>query len=156
MHVISRKPFNDAARDYPNDRIAIEEKADSLFGEASFLSEICNIADYEDALALMDELIDDYENNRPLIELLSNSIQRWEDRSEVFSEFNERINSEDPAVATLRLLMSQYQLGGSDLPEIGSKSLVSKILNQCGRQLTRQHIAALSERFEISPALFFK
>ncbi len=25
MHVISRKPFNDAARDYPNDRTAIED-----------------------------------------------------------------------------------------------------------------------------------
>jgi HTH-type transcriptional regulator/antitoxin HigA len=55
----------------------------------------------------------------------------------------------------LRLLMDQYGFGVADLTEIGRKSLVSKILNERGRQLTRQHIDALSKRFGISPALFF-
>jgi len=52
-------------------------------------------------------------------------------------------------------LMDQHELGVADLPEIGSKSLVSKILNERDRQLTRQHIDALSRRINISPALFF-
>lgn len=51
--------------------------------------------------------------------------------------------------------MDQNDLGVADLPEIGSKSLVSKILNARDRRLTRQHIDALSKRFNISPALFF-
>ncbi len=51
--------------------------------------------------------------------------------------------------------MEQHGLGVADLPEIGSKSLVSKILNGRGRNLTRDRIAALSKRFSVSPALFF-
>ena len=51
--------------------------------------------------------------------------------------------------------MSQYHLKGEDLKnEIGSKSLVSMILNG-KRKLTTEHIQALSNRFNISPSLFF-
>jgi HTH-type transcriptional regulator/antitoxin HigA len=61
----------------------------------------------------------------------------------------------DAGIATLKLLMEQHNLGVADLPEIGSKSLVSKILNKKGRTLTKAHIVALSNRFGVSPALFF-
>ncbi len=135
--------------------LAIKEKAHSLFEEAGFLNEIRNDSDYKQALELMEELIEDYDDNRALIELLSHTINRWEESSEEFSEFNARVKEKDTPVAVLRLLMSQHKLGVADLPEIGSKSLVSKILNERGRQLTRQHIEALSQRFQISPALFF-
>lgn len=135
--------------------VTIKEKAHSLFEEASFLNEICNDSDYEQALALMDELIDDYDNNRALIELLSNTINHWEESSPEFTEFNTRISEQSTPVSVLRLLMNQHNLGVADIPEIGSKSLVSKILNERDRQLTRQHIEALSQRFQISPALFF-
>ena len=103
----------------------------------------------------MDELIDDHDNQVLLIELLSASIERWEDSNPDFDEFNQAIDSVDPALSVLRILMDQHSLGVADFPEIGSKSLVSKILNQRDRQLTRQHIDALSKRFNISPALFF-
>lgn len=102
----------------------------------------------------MEELIDEYDNQQVLIELLTGSIKCREDESDDFSEFNARIKSGDPAISILRLLMDQYNLGVADLPEIGSKSLVSKILNQ-HRPLTRKHIDLLSKRFNISPALFF-
>lgn len=131
------------------------KKAHSLFEEASFLNEIHNNSDYEKALALMEDLIEDYDNQRSLIELLAGSIARWEESSDEFAEFNARIAQQDGAVSVLRLLMDQHQLGVADLPEIGSKSLVSKILNERDRQLTRQHIEALSHRFGISPALLF-
>ncbi len=49
--------------------------------------------------------------------------------------------------------MEQYGLGEADLPEIGSKSLVSKILRG-NRNMTSKHIEALSQRSEISPATF--
>jgi len=58
-------------------------------------------------------------------------------------------------VDVLKLLMEQHHLGVADLPEIGSKSLVSKILNGRGRNLTKDHIDALSKRFSVSPAIFF-
>jgi len=134
---------------------AIKKKARDLFSEAAFISHISNDADYENALALMDELIEDYDANEPLIGLLSTSIERWENTADEFAEFNARIASMDGGVATLKLLMEQHKLGVADLPEIGSKSLVSKILNNRGRTLTKTHIAALSNRFGVSPALFF-
>lgn len=55
----------------------------------------------------------------------------------------------------LRLLIDQHGLGVADLPEIGSKSLVSRILNRKGYDLTRRHIEALAKRFSGIPALSF-
>lgn len=133
---------------------ALKNTAQQLSEQAGFLVEITSHEEYEEALVLMEELIDDYDNQLVLIELLTHSIARWEEGSDDFAEFNARINREDPAISVLRLLMDQHELGVADLPEIGSKSLVSKILNQ-HRQLTREHIEALSQRFKISPALFF-
>lgn len=54
----------------------------------------------------------------------------------------------------LYFLMEQHNLKQTDLPEIGSQSHVSKILNG-KRQLTRQQISALSKRFNMSPAIWY-
>lgn len=131
----------------------IKKKAHFLFAEASFISHINNEAGYEKALSLMDELIEDYDYNRPLIEILAVSIERWENESKEFREFNARIQALDSGSTVLKVLMDQYQLGVADFPEIGSKSLVSKILNN-KRRLTLDHIKALSKRFGIDPVLF--
>ena len=65
------------------------------------------------------------------------------------------ISSPDPAVSTLRVIIDQHGLSYSDLKEeIGSKSLVSQILKGT-RNLTRDHIAKLSQRFHVSAELFF-
>ena len=50
--------------------------------------------DYEQALALMDTLVDEYDANRQLIELLSISIEHWEERAEEFAEFNQAVAGE--------------------------------------------------------------
>ncbi len=134
--------------------VAIKDKARDLFLEAGFISHINSEEEYGQALALMDELIEDYDNQRSLIEVLSVSIARWEDTSQEFVEFNQRISELDGGVSVLKVLMEQHGLGVADLPEIGSKSLVSKIMNN-ERSLTRNHIEALSKRFGVSPALFF-
>ena len=133
---------------------AIKEQACELFNYAPFISHISNEADYAQALALMDELMEDYDNQKPLVGLLSASITRWEDTSPKFKSFNDRIEKLNGGIATLRVIMEQYNLGVADLPEIGSKSLVSRILSG-ERRLTRNHIEVLSKRFNISPALFF-
>ncbi len=57
-------------------------------------------------------------------------------------------------IRMLRLLMEQHKLKGTDFPEIGDKTLISKILNG-SRSLTKDHITKLAERFDISPVLFF-
>ena len=133
----------------------LKEKAVDLFSEARFIGRIHSEEDYAAALELMDELIEEYDLYLPLIEVLSASIEKWEDESEQFSEFNKRITSLDDGVAVLRTLMDQYDLKAEDLKnELGSKSLVSMILNG-SRNLTKDHIQALSERFKISPAVFF-
>ena len=133
----------------------LKQKAVDFFSEASFVGRIHSEAEYEQALELMDELIEDYDKYLPLIEVLSASIEKWEDESEQFSEFNKRIEALDDGVAILKTLMDQYQLKADDLKnELGSKSLVSMILNG-SRNLTRDHIQALSQRFKISPSVFF-
>jgi len=131
----------------------IKLKADALFSEANFITDIKTNKEYQNALALMDDLIQDYDKQRPLIEILSNSIERWENTTDEFSEFNQRIKALD-GVDTLKLLMEQHKLGIANVPEIGSNTLVSKVLNG-KRNLTRNHIEALSKRFGVSPALFF-
>lgn len=70
---------------------AVKDKAKALFEEASFISEIRDDADYEKALALMDELIEDYDENRALIIVLAKSIEAWENTAPEFVEFNQRI-----------------------------------------------------------------
>lgn len=132
----------------------IKEKAHSLFEEASFIAHIKNNTDYKNALALMDELIEDYNNNKPLIEILSKSIEQWENEDVSFRQFNKTIQNLDSGISVLRVLMDQHNLGVADFPEIGSKSLVSKILNG-ERRLTVDHINAICKRFGISPKLFF-
>jgi len=112
--------------------------------------------DYERALELMDQLVDDYEANRLLIEILSGSIERWEDQAPEFSDFNAAVAETDRGIAALKTLMAQHGLGVADLPELGSKGNVSKILNGAeGKKLTRKHMEALGKRFGVSPLLFF-
>lgn len=121
-----------------------------------FVAHIETQDDYERALELMDQLVDDYEANRLLIEILSGSIERWEDQASEFSDFNATIAETDRGIAALKTLMAQHGLGVADLPELGSKGNVSKILNGAeGKRLTRKHMEALGKRFGVSPLLFF-
>jgi len=132
----------------------LKEQAKSLFSSAGFLTHIHDEEDYESALTLMDELIEDYDEQKPLIELLSLSIERWENESEEFSEFNANIESLDSGVSVLRVLMDQNKLNTTDFKnEIGGKSMVSMILNK-KRNLSLEHIKALSNRFGVPPQLF--
>ncbi len=54
----------------------------------------------------------------------------------------------------IQVLMNQHGLGIADLPEIGSKSMVLRVLSG-KRSLSKKHIQALAERFGINPGLFF-
>ena len=132
------------------------ERAAALFSEASYLTRIETPDEYEQALNLLNELTDSFEErNQPLIDLLFNSIEGWESEDPDVQAFDARIDELDPGVSTLKVLIDQHQLKLSDFKdELGGKSHVSMILSGA-RQLTKDHIQALSQRFGISPALFF-
>lgn len=49
--------------------------------------------EYLQALSLMDQLVDDYDTNRLLIERLSIAIERWEVQAEEFAEFNRAVRA---------------------------------------------------------------
>ena len=124
--------------------------------QVPFVAHIATEGDYERALDLMDQLVEDYDANRLLIEILAVSIERWEDRAPEFSDFNSAVAETDRGSAVLKTLMAQHNLGVADLPELGSKGNVSKILNGAdGKRLTRKHMEALGKRFGVPPVLFF-
>lgn len=135
----------------------ITELVSELNVHAPVLREISSALEHEQALALMDELIEDYDTNLVAIEALSNSIARYEHDAEPYADFNIRnVVDGDPAVIMLKVLMDQHRLNTTDFKnEIGGKSMVSQVLSG-GKQLTRNHIERLAKRFGISPALFFE
>lgn len=135
------------------DTIKAIEATKQLVAAVPLLGGSTSEKDYRDALELVDYLID-HDDENPLIDLLAAKIADYEDNSEQFAEFNERIAEIPVGVALLRTLIDQYQLSYSDLKnEIGSKSLVSQILSG-QRSLTITHIKALSDRFGVKPQWF--
>jgi HTH-type transcriptional regulator/antitoxin HigA len=81
------------------------------------------------------------------IELLTLLIERYEAERYPIPEA-------DP-VDVLRFLLDQNGLSQRDIvSELGSETTVSLVLAR-KRHLTRDHITRLSERFHVSPAVFF-
>ena len=127
--------------------------------EAEAFTHIENDEAYQGALAvvsnLMEEAVDD--PNSPLnwaIEGFAKAIASYENQLPEVQEFEAAAANIPADIAMLRLLMEQHKLKGTDFPEIGDKTLISKILNGT-RSLTKDHIKKLAERFDISPAMFF-
>jgi len=116
--------------------------------------------DYEQALAMMEFLFEqapDTEGDpaNDLITLIAGAIARYEAKQQKILDYQCTFDGMDGGVATLKLLMQNHHLTISDFEdEIGKKSLVSMILNG-KRNLTKDHVAKLSRRFSVSPALFF-
>lgn len=139
--------------------VAIKEACHEF---AEVTAEFLNISDeahYDQALELIEELLSDAQDseNDPInvvIGLLSHSIEQYENQQDELVDFERNAMSHDGGISTLRHLMDQYQLGMADLPEVGSKSMVSRVLSG-ERALNKNHIQALSQRFSVSPALFF-
>lgn len=106
----------------------------------------------EDLMQEAEDTLDDPLN--PIIELLSTAVENYENQDVDLMAFEKEAELLDSDISALRLLMDQYALGVDDLPEIGSKSMVSRVLNG-KRDLNKNHIKALSERFCVSPNVFF-
>jgi HTH-type transcriptional regulator / antitoxin HigA len=80
-----------------------------------------------------------------LIKLIARNLKLYEDEHFFIPQ--------STPVEILKFLMKEHGLTQRDLPEIGSQSLVSKILSG-GRKLTAEQIANLARRFHVSPAVF--
>jgi len=114
---------------------------------------------YEEALELIENLLEETQESpddplNAVIEMLSRAIEAYENQDDELAAFEKLVTDQPADLAVLRLLMDQHDLGTVDLPEIGSKSMVSRVLSG-ERGLSKKHIQALSERFSIDPGLFF-
>jgi HTH-type transcriptional regulator/antitoxin HigA len=90
----------------------------------------------------------------PLIDMISLAIEKYERQDIELVDFINESEKAPADLALLRTLMSQHNLTGSDLPEIGDKTMLSKVLNG-KRELSRQAIEKLCQRFSLQPAMFF-
>lgn len=127
--------------------------ADSLVSMLPLLGGSTSRKDYEDAVHLVEYLIEHKPDN-PLIDMLTAKIDAYEEQAPEFAEFNARIDTESHGVTLLRILMDQYGLRQTDFSEeIGQRSLVNRILKG-ERKLTLDHMRKLAKRFNIPVSRF--
>lgn len=122
---------------------------------ARFMHHIDTPEDYHKALKVIDELTDGQELaavESNLLDNLCDQVERYENKAPEFAAFNARIEGLTE-VDLLKALMQQNKLSGADLPEIGDKSVVSRILSG-QRRLTIEMVARLAARFHIDPGAF--
>ncbi|PVZ64468.1 hypothetical protein [Pelagibaculum spongiae] len=74
----------------------VKNRAILLFAQTEF---IWSEQQYDMALELMDQLINEYDLNRPLIDILSNAIEKYENQATEFVEFNRSVADLDNSVA---------------------------------------------------------
>jgi len=139
--------------------LALKESYQSFYEVAAPYLHITDNEGYKQALELIEELFEEVEDNdddhlNGLISLLGQAIAHYEEGIAALEEFEKQSNDQAADIVMLRVLMEQHQLGVASFPEIGDKSHISRILSG-ERNLTKQHIALLSERFNINPSLFF-
>ena len=107
--------------------------------------------EYDQLVELLDEITDIVrdDGSHPLakmMDVLGVLIETYED--EYIPE------PEGDPISVLKYFMDEYDLKQKDLSELGSQGVVSEILNG-QRQLNTQQVRALSERFQVSPAVFW-
>ena len=109
-----------------------------------------NEKDYNKLVNLLDSLIDEVGDNEDhpltsLMETIGTLIETYE------SQYMEEI--EGNPIDALNALIEEHGLKQSDLSGIGSQGVVSEILSG-KRQLNVRQIKLLSNRFNVSPAVF--
>ncbi|MFJ5296489.1 type II toxin-antitoxin system HigA family antitoxin [Pseudomonas sp. NPDC088368] len=122
---------------------------------AHFIHHIDSDEDYQQALAAIDELTDGQvldQVEQTLLETLCDTVERYEGSASRFEAFGERVAALT-GVDLIKALMVQNGLTGADLPEVGDKTVVSRVLSG-QRHLTIAMINRLSTRFHIEPGAF--
>lgn len=122
---------------------------------AHFIHHIDTDEDYQRALAAIDELTDGQDLDgveQTLLETLCDNVERYESSAPRFKAFDQRVSSLT-GIDLIKALMVQNGLTGVDLPEVGDKTVVSRVLSG-QRNLTVDMISRLSARFHIDPGAF--
>lgn len=105
------------------------------------------LAEYTEALFELTAKPDPTADEEEAIELMTLLVERYEQERYPVAEAE--------PVDVLRYLLERNGLSQRDIArELGSESTVSLVLSG-KRQLNRDHIARLSRRFNVSPAVFF-
>jgi HTH-type transcriptional regulator/antitoxin HigA len=121
-----------------------------------FVHGIKTPADYERATDLLDELTDGRELSKveeKIVVDLENEILAYQRDSEQFRESNAAFEATCTPVQLIKDLMETLGLTGSDLPEIGDKTAVSKVLSG-DRPISHKMAYALAGRFAMEPSAF--
>lgn len=127
------------------------------FRTVAGLGAVRNEADYDRALRLIEAILDETRDTSAredathpladLLDLLTAAVHEYEASHHAIPASSPR--------EVLRFLMSQHALTQSDLPEVGSQSVVSEIL--AGRRtLNTRQITALVERFHVGADAFIE
>ena len=137
--------------------LALIDEYQAFMSIAQPLLNITNETDYHTALDTLEETLefssDDLNDPfNPLIDMLSRAIEKYESQDEELMAYVTEAEEMPADLALLRTLMRQHKLTGSDLPDIGDKTMVSKVLNG-KRSLTRSAIEKLSARFGLRPSM---
>ncbi|WP_238083003.1 MULTISPECIES: type II toxin-antitoxin system HigA family antitoxin [Pseudescherichia] len=127
---------------------------EALTNAVPFLGRKPTEHDYNDALEMVAELLVNDPHN-PLVNILCARITEYENTDPDLQAFAARMRAASSEIGVLKTLINQYQLTLADLPEIGSKSMVSRVLKG-ERKLSLDHIKKLAARFNVSPALFLR
>ncbi len=140
-------------------QLAIVDAYTDFMAVAQSCLVINNETDYNTALDTLEQVLESAADTHddplnPLIDFISHAIEKYELQDIELKAFITEAEHSPTDISLLRTLMSQHKLTGSDLPEIGDKTMVSKVLNG-KRELSRQAIAKLCNRFGLHPAMFF-
>lgn len=118
---------------------------------APLLSKPENEEDYDVLVEALDELLvivgDDEDHP------MANLVSHMGDMLVAYDEAHRPLPKAS-GVEVLRYLMQEHGLAQSDLPDVGTQSVISEILGG-KRQLNVRHIRALSERFGVAAEVFF-
>jgi HTH-type transcriptional regulator/antitoxin HigA len=139
-------------------QLALVDAYETFMQTAQTYVNLSNEEDYNAALIALEEILDAADDTptdplNPLIEILSLAIETYEAQDGKLVAFLDDADVIPTDVVLLRTLMRQHALTGSDLPEIGDKTMVSKVLN--GKRVLQRHaMELLGERFGIRPAMF--
>ena len=140
-------------------QLALIDEYQAFMTVAQPLVNITNEVDYHAALEALEETLESASDSiddpfNPLIDMLSHAIEKYESQDDELSAFISEAEGMPVDIALVHTLMRQHKLTGKDLPEIGDKTMVSKVLNG-KRSLTRSAIEKLCLRFGLRPSMFF-
>jgi len=122
---------------------------------SGILSPIKNKKNYENALSILDQLIEAVgaDEKHPLASLmvhLGNLIDAYENKDQDIKELGTKGN----AIAMIKFLMDQHGLKQTDLKDIfGSQGNASEVLRGI-RDLNLKPIKKLADKFRVNPSVF--